>query len=109
MSDHREDPIIYHHKFETFLHKFCPELITDDVVNNESFVASIHSICNKILEYKAIQQKYVLSQNYQRKSTDLFKFNEESSRVLNEMTVEMEKASKIVISVKRGMSRILVS
>lgn len=95
-------------KVKEFLQEHCLDLMTEDVLENKSFIEGVESSFMKIKRYLNFLEKY--SRNQARtKETDLSKKMTLLSNKIKVLKEKMKHASSIKINMKMGVQQISVS
>ena len=87
----------------------CPELISEDVLNNDSFVDRFAVETRPLLTFLTKYEKYKLTIVRQRKGTDLFKSISSINENVHTLKKRMYDASEIVIKTTSGLSQLMTS
>lgn len=84
-----------------FFTEMCPELVTDDVLNNESFIAIVAPLSLDYFYFKDIQAEYYANVTRHTRKTKLKEKLEEVDKMIKELKETMQEAARISIDPKQ--------
>ena len=81
------------HKLENFLHKQCKQLITDDVLNYQSFVDGMRPFLHSYLEFNNIKKDYLFTKTRGGRKTELKNSLDAIANQILEIQAKLKEAS----------------
>ena len=94
---------------ERLCSKLCPEQLSEDVMNNNSFVDSLSSYVRPLLTYLEQDGNYKLMQVRERKDTEMYKLVTSINDNVEYLKNKMYEASDIEIKAAFGLTKLMAS
>ena len=92
-----------------FIVSRCPNLISEDVINSESFISFMAQSLPKVTEFIDVQKTYSSGQLRNAGKSDLTKLVEEINSDIKNLNEKLQEASLITIDVSSGTERLCVA
>ena len=91
-----------------FIVSRCPNFISEDVINSESFFSSMAQSLPKVMQFINVQKTYSSGQLRNAGKSDLSKLVEEINSDIKNLNQKLQEASLITIDVSSGTERLCV-
>ena len=92
-----------------FIKPRCSDLLTEDVLNNQSFIAAMAFPLVKIKEFVAWEEKYSSKQAKKSSTTDLSKTIEKIKGQIKNLDEKCKETSQIKVDILLGTERLCVA
>lgn len=95
--------------FQNLCKELCPDLNTEDVLNNNSFIDGISNASNVIIEYMKLKNTYKDQQVRVRKDKKMYAILHSLTVKTEQLKMKMVDASKIKVNSIQGLSNVIIS
>jgi hypothetical protein len=92
-----------------FIKPRCPDLITEDVLNNRSFISAMAHSLPKIRSFLALEDMYSCRQSKKANKTELSKSIDEIKGGIKILDEKLKEASQIKIDISQGTERLCIA
>eukprot|EP00112_Aurelia_sp_Birch-Aquarium-sp1_P012343 Seg2597.2 transcript_id=Seg2597.2/GoldUCD/mRNA.D3Y31 product="hypothetical protein" protein_id=Seg2597.2/GoldUCD/D3Y31 len=89
-----------------FLKERCPDLLTEDVVNNQAFITMLYQPIKSIGEYEKLNDTYLKGQIKQSHTSEFSKIIKDINERIIVLEDQLKDASKLEISLSAGLTQV---
>ena len=95
--------------FESFCRVFCHQLLSEDILNNDSFIDAMACNSKPLIAYSQQYTAYKSTHTRERANTVLYKVVTEINNMLDLLKITMKETSDIKIMASKGLHNMIVS
>ena len=89
-----------------FLKERCPDILTDDVVNNKAFMTMLCEPIESMTEYERINLAYITGKAKQSQTSELSKIIKYINGQISVLDKQLNDASKLEINLSAGLTQV---